>query len=55
VLLVVVVALASGGGSGSGQSGSGGSGGGHGVPADTPAQLRQPLQDLHDAVDGAQQ
>ena len=61
LLLVVVVGLAAGGsgssGSGSGSSGSGGSGGAGsgGLPANTPAQLRQPLQDLHDAVDGAQQ
>ena len=58
LLLVVVVGLAAGGsgssGSRSGGSGSGGSGGSGGVPANTPAQLRQPLQDLHDAVDGAQ-
>lgn len=42
VLLLVVAAVA-----------SGGAGGGTGeVPAETPRRLQQPLQDLHDAVDG---
>ena len=43
VVVLVVVSLAAGGGSGNGE---------RGIPADTPAQLRQPLQDLHDAVQG---
>lgn len=46
VVLVVIVALASGSGSGST---------GDGPPAGTPQRLEQPLQDLHDAVDGGQQ
>ena len=46
VLLIVVVAVAAGGSSG----GSGASG--DDLPRQTPAELEQPLQDLHDAVNG---
>ncbi|GAA1478260.1 hypothetical protein GCM10009623_27060 [Nocardioides aestuarii] len=42
LLLLVVAAIAAGGG-------SGGTGD---IPADTPRRLQQPLQELHDAVDG---
>jgi serine/threonine protein kinase len=45
LLLVVVVALAAGGSDPGGRE----------VPADTPSHLVQPLEDLHDAVDGGQQ
>jgi serine/threonine protein kinase len=41
VVFLVVAALAAGGGGSSSE-----------VPADTPRRLEQPLQDLHDAVDG---
>ena len=50
VVLVVIVALASGSGSGSGSGSTG-----DGPPAGTPQRLEQPLQDLHDAVNGGQQ
>lgn len=46
LVLILVVGLAAGGGSGSADDG---------VPAGTPPRLQQPLQDLHDAVDGGQQ
>jgi len=46
LLLVLIVGLAAGNDSGSA---------GDGVPAGTPQRLEQPLQDLHDAVDGGQQ
>jgi serine/threonine protein kinase len=45
LLLMVVVALATGGSDPEGRE----------VPADTPSHLVQPLQGLHDAVDGGQQ
>ena len=50
VVLVVIVALASGSGSGGGSGSTG-----DGPPAGTPQRLEQPLQDLHDAVNGGQQ
>ena len=43
VLLIVVVAIAAGGGAG---------GTGDELPSNTPPELEQPLQDLHDAVNG---
>jgi serine/threonine protein kinase len=46
LVLILVVGLAAGNDSGSS---------GEGVPAGTPPRLQQPLQDLHDAVDGGQQ
>ncbi|GAA2156611.1 hypothetical protein GCM10009844_45000 [Nocardioides koreensis] len=46
LVLILVVGLAAGGSSGPA---------GDGVPANTPSRLQQPLQDLHDAVDGGQQ
>ena len=45
VLLIVVVAVAAGGGpEGAGRTDE--------LPRQTPAELQQPLQDLHDAVNG---
>ena len=46
LVLILVVGLAAGGSSGSADDG---------VPAGTPPRLQQPLQDLHDAVDGGRQ
>jgi serine/threonine protein kinase len=45
VLLIVVVAIAS-------DTDSGSTGTDDGLPRETPSELREPLQDLHDAVNG---
>ena len=55
MLLIVIAAFASGSGGSDGSNGSSDEKSSDGIPADTPPDLRDPLQDLHDAVLGAGQ
>ena len=52
VLVVVAAVAARSGTSGGGGDGGSGGNGGDGIPTDTPPELRGPLRELHDAVEG---